>query len=68
MRGKAIPPPSRIRCSSAYAALRHRGRAAGRTVSGLKRSSHKSNRAEVQHSTHGDDNKDGESKFKQSFA
>ena len=35
---------------------------------GLKRSGHKRNRAEVEHSTHGDGNKDGEAKLEQSFA
>ena len=35
---------------------------------GLKRSGHKRNRAEVEHSTYGDGNKDGEIKLEQSFA
>jgi hypothetical protein len=35
---------------------------------GLKRSGHKRNRAEVEHSTYGDDNKNGETKLEQSFA
>ena len=35
---------------------------------GLKRTGHKRNRAEVEHSTYGDGNKDGETKLEQSFA
>jgi hypothetical protein len=36
--------------------------------SGLKRSGQKRNRAEVEHSTYGDGNKDSETKLEQSFA